>query len=280
MRILVTGAAGQLGGTIAASWAGAHDLVPLGRAGLDVTDHRAVQRVVADVAPDAIVNCVAYTQVDEAERAAVASLEVNAFAVRSLARAAEDGGAVLVHYSTDFVFDGEASEPYGEEDAPNPRSVYASSKLVGEWFAACAPRAYVLRVESLFGGPHARSSIDRILDAIAAGDETQVFVDRTVSPSYVVDVAAATLALLERRLPYGLYHCVNDGFATWDAVALEAARLMRREPRLVRQRFAETRLPAPRPRFCALSNQKLRDAGFAMPHWTDALARHVAARFA
>ena len=119
-----------------------------------------------------------------------------------------------MHYSTDFVFDGKATRPYVEEDVPNPQSVYAQSKLLGEWFALEAPRAFVLRVESLFGGANAKSSIDRIAQAIAEGREAKVFRDRTVSPSYVVDVAAATRALVERGEP-GLYHCVGTGHANW-----------------------------------------------------------------
>ena len=122
----------------------------------------------------------------------------------ALARAAAAIDATLVHYGTDFVFDGTASEPYGEEDAPNPQSVYAASKLLGEWFAQGA-RHYVLRVESLFGGeapaPGAGGrrpggSLDRIAGALLEGREVRAFVGRVVSPSYVEDVAVATLALV------------------------------------------------------------------------------------
>src|SRR6185503_16594850 len=99
------------------------------------------------------VNCAAYNDVDGAEGAATTALALNAFAVRSLARAARRAGAGFVHYSTDFVFDGEQTRPYVEDDPPNPRSAYAASKLLGEWFALEHPGAFVLRVESLFGEP-------------------------------------------------------------------------------------------------------------------------------
>ena len=135
-----------------------------------------------------------------------------------------------MHYSTDFVFDGETDRPYVESDRPNPRGVYAASKLLGDWFAADAPRAYVLRVESLFGDPGAgatrRGSLGTIVERIRRGDEVPVFVDRTVSPSYTADIARATRAVLERQLPTGIYHCVNEGFATWAEIAGEAARLL------------------------------------------------------
>ena len=125
---------------------------------LDLTDHERVLGLVGEVQPSVIVNCAGYNDVDGAEEAAVDALTVNALAVRSLARAAAAAGATLVHYTTDFVFDGTATTPYVEEQRPNPQSIYAMSKLMGEWFATDAPRHYVLRVESLFGGSSDRSS--------------------------------------------------------------------------------------------------------------------------
>jgi dTDP-4-dehydrorhamnose reductase len=138
--------------------------------------------------PEVVINCAAYNNVDRAEEEAVAALEVNAFGALSLSRAARAAGAVLVHYSTDFVFDGNADHPYSETDATNPRGVYAASKLLGDWFVLETPGAYVLRVESLFGepGPDAtrRGSLATIVERIRAGEEVPVFVDRTVSPSH------------------------------------------------------------------------------------------------
>ncbi len=153
-------------------------------------------------------------------------LAVNAFAVQSLARAAAAARAVFVHYSTDFVFDGLADAPYVETDAANPRSVYGQSKLIGEWLATEAPKAYVLRVESLFGGPAARSSVDKIVAALRAGHEAPVFVDRIVSPSYVEDVAEATWALVSTAAQTGVYHVVNTGAASWYDLGQEVARLL------------------------------------------------------
>jgi hypothetical protein len=153
MRVLVTGAAGLLGAAIQREFRAGYAVLALDRAALDLADETAVARTVASAAPDVIVNCAAYNDVDGAERDPEKALRVNAFGVLALARAARAAGATLFHYSTDFVFDGDASEPYDEDARPNPRGVYAASKLLGDWFALEAPGSYVLRVESLFGEP-------------------------------------------------------------------------------------------------------------------------------
>jgi dTDP-4-dehydrorhamnose reductase len=275
-RILVTGASGQLAGAIVEEFSRTNDVVALSRGQLDIASHAAVISRVRAERPDVIINCAAYNQVDLAEDEPQQALSANAFAVRVLARAAADVNATLVHYSTDFVFDGNISRPYTEEDAPNPQGVYAQSKLLGEWFAADAPRAFVLRVESLFGGKAAKSSIDRIIRAISSGEEARVFVDRTVSPSYIEDVATATRALLPGGAP-GLYHCVNTGYCTWYELAHEIAGLMGKAnvARIAGVSVADVPLRAPRPQFAALANNKLSNV-VMMPAWQDALRRHLA----
>ena len=277
MKVVVTGAAGQLGGALAARFSASATVVPLTRHDLDITREADVLERLSRERPDVIVNCAAYNAVDAAEDHPVAALEGNAFGVLALARAARASDALLVHYGTDFVFDGTAGRPYGETDPPVPESHYGLSKLLGEWFAADAPRYYVLRVESLFGGLRAKSSIDRILDAIRRGEPVKVFVDRTVTPSYVPDVVEATARLLDLRPASGVYHCVNSGETTWQGLAEEAARLLGTAAELIPTRVAEVKLRAKRPQYCALANDKLRSAGLDMPSWQDALARHVTA---
>jgi dTDP-4-dehydrorhamnose reductase len=282
MRIAVAGARGQLGAAIVYEFSPHHDVTALGRAELDITDDDAVAETVGRLRPDAIINCAGYNHVDLAEDAPVDALNGNAMGVRALARAARDAGAVLVHYSTDFVFDGTAASPYTEADRPNPRSTYAASKLMGEWFALDAPRAYVLRVESLFGqapGVTAiKGSVAGIVAAIRAGREVRVFEDRTVSPTFVLDAARATRTLIETSAAPGLYHCVNSGYCTWLEFAQEAARRLGVNARLVPIRLDEVKLRAARPKFCALSNAKLASAGIGMPAWQDALARFLEPR--
>jgi dTDP-4-dehydrorhamnose reductase len=281
-RLLVTGARGQLGASIVRAFAD-WDVVAHVRETLDVADPAAVRDVVATVAPSVIINCAAFNDVDGAESRPRDAFAANAFAVRSLARAADAAGATLVHYGTDFVFfDSPGGVPYTESSPPSPRSVYAASKLVGDWFGLEAARGYVLRVESLFGTPAGwpgrLGTMEKMVDALQAGAEVRAFADRIVSPSYVEDVAAATRHLLETGASPGLYHCVNSGRASWQAVAAEAARLLGVEPRIVPVRVDDVRMTAPRPRFCALDNGKLAAAGFPMPPWQDALRRWLSAR--
>jgi dTDP-4-dehydrorhamnose reductase len=280
-RVLVAGATGQLGAAIVEAFAD-RTVIAHGSATLDLTDAAAVQAAVTAARPDAIVNCAAFNDVDGAERRPREALALNAFGVRSLARAAEDAGARLVHYSTDFVFDGAARTPYREIDPPSPRSTYAASKLLGEWLALDAPDALVLRVESLFGTRREwtgrRGTLETIVDGLEAGRELTVFTDRVVSPSYIVDIAAATRYLLDHGADGGLYHCVNSGSATWEVVSREAARVLGTEPHLRPVRMADVTFAAARPLYCALDNRKLADAGFAMPAWQDALARWLSAR--
>jgi dTDP-4-dehydrorhamnose reductase len=274
MRYLLIGAAGQLGSAFRARLA---DVTALTRAELDLTDAGAIRDAVARAGPDVILNCAAYNAVDQAEGDAPGAFAVNAFAVLELARAATTCGATLVHYSTDFVFDGTASAPYVEDARANPASVYGQSKLVGEWMALQAPRAYVLRVESLFGGPATRSSIDRIVDSLRQARPTRVFVDRVVTPSYVEDVIDASVALLDRQAAPGIYHCVNSGVTTWHELGEFVARTIGANPALLEPvRVADVPMRAPRPQYCALSNEKLALAGVTMPEWRDALARHLA----
>jgi dTDP-4-dehydrorhamnose reductase len=284
MRVLVTGASGQLAAAVLREFADC-EIVAHTRATLDVTDVEAVPRAVEDAAPDLIINCAAFNLVDDAEAESTRAFAVNAFAVRSLVRAAESRNAILVHYGSDFVFaglDGPETPPYDETVPPSPRSVYAASKLVGEWFALEYPRAYVLRVESLFGMPMEwvgrRGSLDTIVSGLEAGRDVPVFTDRVVSPSYVVDVAAATRHLVVETAAAGLYHCVNSGHATWHDVACEVARMLGVAARLKPMTMAEARFVAARPRFCALSNRKLAAAGFEMPSWQNAIQRWLAAR--
>jgi len=283
MNFLITGADGQLGRLLTGTLAEYGGVVSCGRADLDITNAAQVSEVIGRARPSVVLNCAAFTDVDAAEDQQQRAFDINAMAVRTLARAAREAGAVLVHYSTDFVFDGNASRPYSELDPPAPRSAYAASKLVGEWMAEDAARWYVLRVESLFGIAHTPGSmrvgsIDRIISAIERREPARVFRDRVVSPSYLPDVAAATHSLISRDVPSGTYHVVNTGYCTWYELARHVADIIGGGEQLVPVDFAATSMKAARPRFAALDNSRLAAAGYVMPTWQDALDRYLSFR--
>ncbi|MBY0493439.1 MAG: NAD(P)-dependent oxidoreductase [Cyanobacteria bacterium] len=275
MRVLIVGAAGQLGQAMVARLRGEHDVTAWTRQDIELTRHQDVREAIGELAPEAIVNCSSFNQVDAAEDDQVTAIEVNAMVVGTLARSAAALGAVFMHYSTDFVFSGTAQTPYTETDQPEPRSAYAQSKLIGEWLAADAPKHYVLRVESLFGGPRRKSSVDRIVDLVRKGEPAPVFVDRVVSPSFVFDVADASAFILRAQPPPGVYHCVNSGHATWLSVGQEIVRCIGSETSLKAISVNDVKLPAPRPQFAALSNAKLAKAGYQMPTWQNAIGRYL-----
>ena len=215
--VLVTGAAGQLGEAMAAQLGARHEVVALDRAALNLADADAAARLGRPPSvPDVIINCAAYTDVDGAERDPSAALAANAWAVRTLARAALEINATLVHFSTDFVFDGASERPYTEEDAPNPRGAYASSKLLGEWFAARSRRTTCCASRACSAARRARSSVDKMLrqPASRAGGPRV----RAIAPCRR---AMSTMSSPRRwrcwnsKAPPGVYHCVNTGWTTW-----------------------------------------------------------------
>jgi dTDP-4-dehydrorhamnose reductase len=277
-RVLLTGAGAQLAGAIRARFDGHCALTAVTRRECDIASVADVTRVTRDVRPEVVINCASYNDVDGAERDPGAALAANGLALAVLADAATREDAVLLHYSTDFVFDPAIDPGPMREDAPtSPRSIYAQSKLLGEILAKRAPKHYVLRVASLFGGSRTKSSLDRLAAAIRRGDTVKAFANRTVTPSYVPDLAEAAAAVLGRDVPHGLYHCVNSGHGTWVDVARAIAVESGVDPdrAVTPVPFDPAAFPARRPTYAALSNAALAAHGVTMPPWRDAIARYV-----
>lgn len=270
-RVLVTGADGQLGSAFVERLSEATAVRGIDVGSLDITEPATVRRFVAAFRPTLILNCAAFTDVDGAERQPLAAYRVNAEAVLTLALAAEDAGAVFVHYSTDFVHDGCQARPYTEDDEPRPQSMYGVTKLVGERYAGAASRRYVLRLSSLYGGRHRRTSVDWMIRQAQAGERIPAFVDRTVSPSYVPDVVEVTLRLLGGPAPFGLYNCGSADWCTWADIASRVLARWQRHELLDPKPFADVPGRASRPKNCALSSQRLMAAGASPRTWARAL---------
>lgn len=280
MRLLVTGSRGQLGRALeGAAAARGHAVVGVDLPELDVTDRAAVVELVARVRPEAIVNCAAFTAVDAAEAREATALAVNATAVGHLAQAANAAGATLVQVSTDYVFDGNGSRPYLEDDPTGPLSAYGRTKLAGEREAAKAHRVVIARTSWLFG--EGENFVEAIRRQLAAGKrELRVVDDQIGCPTYAVDLAVALLKLLERGA-LGCVHVANAGATTWFGFAREIAGQLRADVVIVPVATAEMPRPAARPRSSVLDTGRLVGLlGAPLPPWQDALSRYLAARSA
>ena len=272
-RALVLGAAGTLGQALVAFLKDAGwTVTACGRGDCDIEDAASVARAVAAAAPDVVFNAAAYTNVDRAEDEPDAAYRANAIAPEHVARAAAARGAKLVHYSTDFVFDGAQERLYDEFDPPSPQGVYARSKVAGERLAAAAaPRLFVVRVGCLYGRG-GRNFPSTILRRLKAGETIRADRDRVGSPTWVRDVARVSAALAATD-HFGLYHCTSAGETSWaDYSRFLAAALALPDARV--QALPTEALPmmkAPRPRRSILDNRMLRLRGLdGMSSWQDA----------
>ena len=275
MRALVAGSAGQLGRELVAqlggevAWKGDRDE-------LDVTDGAAVAALVARVRPDVVFNATAFNRVDAAEAEPLAAFAVNAAAPHFLARAARDAGALLVHVSTDYVFDGTASRPYREDDPPRPLGAYGASKLAGEHLAAAAGGEHlVVRTSGVLGrgGSEQKggSFVGRIVAQARAGQPLRVVDDQVFAPTCASDLATALVALV-RAGARGLVHVTNAGSCSWHELAVAALAAAGLEAPVARIRAAELHLPARRPAYSVLDTSRATALGLPPPrHWKDAL---------
>lgn len=288
MRVLVAGAAGQLGADMMSAGRN-HGVTVRGltRSDLDVTDPRAVEQVLADHRFDVLVNCTAYNDTAGAESDAKAAFLINARGPELLALAARRAGARFVHVSTDYVFDGRTDRPYKEDDPPAPLGVYGASKLTGE---ALARRGHpdgtlVIRTAALFGVAavgRGGNFVETILRAAEfrgdAGPALTIVDDVVVSPTATSDLAEGILALVRADAPPSIYHVVNDGHGSWFDLARAIAEL--EALRIEVQPVPASTYPSPvhRPPFSVLDTAKATAIIGRLPHWKDALARYLEAR--
>jgi dTDP-4-dehydrorhamnose reductase len=283
-RAVVFGAAGQLGVELVRELKErGYSVLAWDRASVDITDPAAVERALAGSDVQVVFNAAAYNQVDVAEKEPQSAYMVNALAVRNLALGCRQEDAQLVHFSTDYVFDGTAGRPYTEDDMPRPLGAYAVSKLAGELYArAYLDRALVVRTSGVFGPgglATARGNFVEVMLRMAARpNPIRVVEDHCASPTYAPALASRTIDLVERKCS-GIYHIGGGQPISWFEFArliFEAAGL---SPTLAATNEREYRTPARRPHFSALSNAKLEREGFkAMPPLREALADYFRRR--
>ena len=270
-RILLTGAAGQLGRELAALLPACGTLIACDRAALDLADAAAVARVVRGTAPQFIVNAGAYTAVDRAETERELAFAINERAPGVLAAEARSLGAVLIHYSTDYVFDGARSVPYDEDAHAAPLNVYGASKLAGERaIAASGARALTLRTSWVYAR-HGQNFLRTMQRLATQRDELRVVADQTGVPNWARAIARATATLIGRGSDYlaeraALYHLSASGSTTWYGFA----RMILRDQavRVTPIATAEYPTPARRPAYGVLDSSRFaRTFGFALPDW-------------
>jgi dTDP-4-dehydrorhamnose reductase len=284
IRWLVTGAAGMLGRDLITLLASrGEEATGLDRSGLDITDATAVRATLDARKPDVVVNCAAWTAVDDAESAEDAALASNGHAVAGLAAACRDHGAVLVQASTDYVFDGTAEVPYSESHPPAPRSAYGRTKLAGERavLSSLPGSGYIVRTAWLYGA-HGRNFVATMLARALAGATVTVVDDQHGQPTWTADVARQIHALVTAGAPAGIYHATSSGHTTWHGLAREVYALADRDPSLVAPvpTSAYPR-PAPRPAYSVLGHDAWAEAGLEpIGHWRDALHRAFPAMLA
>jgi dTDP-4-dehydrorhamnose reductase len=279
---LVTGGAGQLGHRVVALLRTAGDpVIAPTRSELDICDAASVDAVIAEHRPDIVLNAAAYTAVDAAEEDESTADRINHVGAGLLAAALARHGGQLLHVSTDYVFDGQADQPYEPTDPVGPRSVYGRTKLAGELAvrAALPDRSHIVRTAWLYGGP-GPNFVDTMLRLERERDTVDVVADQIGGPTWTADLAGALVELATVRPPAATWHYVNAGQASWHAFAAEVFRLAGADPRRVRPvDSAAFPRPAPRPAWSVLSTDSWTRAGLTPPRpWQEALAASFAAR--
>ena len=278
MKVLVFGASGMLGQDfLRAARLANHQVTGLAHGEADITDSAAVARAVESEAPDTVVNCAAYTNVDGAEEHAAEARRVNADGARNVALAAANVGASVLYPSSDYVFDGSKRTPYVESDEPSPLSSYGASKLAGEVeTSAVNPRHFIVRSSWLFG-TSGRNFVETMLELGAEQPQVVVVRDQTGSPTYTAHLAEGLVRLISTDA-YGLHHMAAGGQCTWYDFAVEIFERAGVDCTVMSATTADLARPASRPAYSVLGTQY--EDAIHLPDWQDGLRGYLAERAA
>lgn len=284
-RIVVIGSAGQVGWELVRSLQGLGEVMPLARQQCNLDEPAAAAHGVAEMKPDIVINAAAYTAVDAAETDHETARRINADGPRELAAICKSAGATLIHYSTDYVFDGEGSRPYETSDRPAPLNSYGKTKLAGEQAVQASGAQHLILRTSWVYGSRGRNFYTTMKRLAQEREEVRVVADQIGAPTWARAIAAATAAVVAKALPeradraelgerQGIYHLVNEGFCSWADFAEAIARRFAapNKGRIVRITTAEYPTAAARPLNSRLASSRLlTDWGIALPPWQASL---------
>ena len=260
-----------------------YNLVALNRQALDITNNQAVMAIMAKEKPEFVINATAYNKVELAETEKDLAFNVNSTAVGNLAKASAKEGAIFIHVSTDYVFDG-SKEFFEESDIPRPLNVYGQSKLAGEELVkATSEKYYLIRTSAVFGvkqGKQKMNFVDRMVSLARQGQSLKVVNDQVTSPTYSLDLAYKIKELIEKPGSFGIYHITNQGSCSWHEFTLKILELMNIKSAVTTIKAENSGSKAIRPKMSVLKNLALEKAGFApMPAWQDALQRYLKEKY-
>jgi len=280
MKLVVIGANGQLGTDLLEVLSKEHNVIGLNHADIEITDIDSVKNALSEIKPDIVLNTAAYHIVPEAEKFPAKAFEINGIGVINLAKVCQDLETRLVHYSTDYVFDGKKQKPYTEDDRPNPLSVYANTKLSGEYFALnYCDRSYVIRISGIYGKVPCRAKggnfVTTMIKLAKEKPEVSVVNDEILTPTPTYHIAKNTAALI-RKDAFGLYHMSCEGEVSWYEFAKVIWDTLQLKTPLYPASVKDFPLVVKRPFYSVLENRNLSKLGInEMPDWKEALIQFL-----
>lgn len=282
MKIVITGANGQLGSDIKEVFKDKFEIIPLTDKDIDIGDEKNQRDVIYPIKPEIIINCAAYTNVPNCEINKELAFKINGYSLKELSEIANKLKAHLIHFSTDYVFDGEKNKPYTETDIPNPLSTYGISKYVGEiYIRNYCEKFSIIRVSGLYGihpSPLKKNFIEVILEKIEKNKEITIVDDQILTPTYTYYVAKQLVEIVKRRIK-GIIHSTCEGETTWYDFASAVFDILNIKINIKRGKTNRDDL-VKRPMYSVLENAVLKKEGInIMPHWKDALKEYLSLKY-
>ena len=281
--MLLTGSKGMLAKEFISECRNRKDytIIALEREKCNIANFSSIRDAVGDIRPDIIINCASYTDVDACERNQEKAFSVNGEGVKNLIQVCRENDIPLVHFSTDFVFDGEKKSSYTEEDKPNPLNIYGESKLLGEQYLLNSRIRFFLIRTSWMYGKGGNNFVKAVINKAVNQSEIEMVDDQVGNPTWTRNIVDITLRLLEIK-QYGIYNYSNEGECSWYEFACEIIRILQnsenkfRNTRVIPIKSAQLKRAAKRPACSALSKSKIRVAlGIDIPHWRESLKKFL-----